>query len=188
MFKSPLRVMLQMHLALEAVAMSQCLERCISCSQEKTPCQSFSKGSFHKLLYFSLNEHRVINHINNRYVYYYISISAAFNTTWNMQIVLRTNQFSSASYLIHNCKAIINYRGGIWLRNKIKQNHTAIPWMYSCYKARVRQHLLKFLNYPELLHYMPFFFLLHCLHISWLKNQNQSFFVRGILIQRLYLI
>lgn len=57
----------------------------------------------------------------NRYAYY-ISIGAAFNTTWNMQIVTKTNKFSSASYWIHNCKAIINYWRGIWLKNKI--NHT----------------------------------------------------------------
>lgn len=60
MFQSPLGIMLQMHIVLKAVAVSECLERCISCRQEKTPCQSFSKESFHKLLYFSLNEHRVI--------------------------------------------------------------------------------------------------------------------------------
>lgn len=51
---------MQMHLLLEPVVMSEWLERHVKCSQEKTPCQSFSNGSFHKLLYFSLNEHRVI--------------------------------------------------------------------------------------------------------------------------------
>lgn len=51
---------MQMYFVLEPIAGSECSEPRISCSQEKIPCQSFSEESFHKLLYFSLNEHRVI--------------------------------------------------------------------------------------------------------------------------------
>lgn len=80
------------------------------------------------------------------------------------------DKFSSASYWIHNCKAIINYWRGIWLKNKINHTvHTTIFLLQS--KSLKCIHTSIFVLSRTLTYHRCFVFTIHILY------QNEKSFL-----------